>query len=75
MDYATEQGMPIDTFCMYVDDDDQDVWLKKGKTDNRAILTTGWPDAVKAYGIQENTICVFGFIVEFNKLCLSITPL
>ena len=48
MDYATEEGMPIDAFCMYVDDEDQDVWLKKGKTDNRAILTTNWHDAVKA---------------------------
>jgi hypothetical protein len=72
--HIEEYGLPMDTWCPHFIDTEKYVWLNVDKTRDMGILTTGCADVVKAFELQEETICIFEFIVENNVVCLVINP-
>ena len=73
--HIEEDGLPMDTWCPHCIETERYVSVKINKTRDMGILTTGWADVVKAFELQEETICIFEFIVENNVIRLVIIPL
>ena len=65
----------MDVWCPHFINTEQEVFLKKDKTRDMAIITTGWADIVEDFKLKEETICIFDFVVENNVVRLVITPL
>ena len=73
--FGIEEGLPMDTWCPHFIETDHEVWLKKDKTRDMGILTTGWSAGLKKFNLKEETIYVFDFVVENNVVRLFITPM
>ena len=75
LDFGIEDGLPMDVWCPHFISTEQEAFLKKDKTRDMGILTSGWVDVVKAFKLKADKTCVFDFVVENNIVCLDITPL